>query len=301
MRRTKCVLIIGGSGFIGSQLALKLRDTYKVFATYKNHALHLPGISYLPFDVYDRNWIKRIVYNTEPDVIVYIAGNNGLEWCEKNARDADRIHTGGAASVSTVASILQPKFIYLSNAYVFDGKKGNYREDDTVLPWSALGKAKLGGENYIKGRSLNYLILRSSPVFGRSNGVNLSTLDHLRMKLSIGQKVEFSNTELHSYAPAHGLVDLLERLVDSGPRNKILHYGGLTKVTPYEFAVEFAKRFKFDPNLVQPIRLNQPEHLSGPTEDYSLNSTEVSRTLKIKPLLLEEGFDLLEKKVVAGP
>ena len=113
--------------------------------------------------------------------------------------------------------------------------------------------------------------------------------------------MELPTTELHSFAPIHGLVDFVARLVDSGPRNKILHYGGLTKLTYYDFAREFAKRFKFDPGLITPKRApGAKEESREATYDFSLNSSEIATTLKVQPLLLEEGFDLIEKKLIAG-
>jgi dTDP-4-dehydrorhamnose reductase len=199
--------------------------------------------------------------------------------------------------VSTVSDILQPRFIYLSNCYVFDGNKGNYHENDTVLPSTALGKAKVGGENFIRGKALNHIIVRASPLFGRGNGYNISFLDKLRMKLDRKERVELSSTELHSFAPMHGFIDFIKRLVDSGPRNKTLHYGGLTKATYVDFARVFARRFGYDENLIFEKQADNGLSQSQ-MSDYSLNSTYVAETLKVKPLLLEESLDLLDQQLI---
>lgn len=301
MANTKAVLIIGGSGFLGTHLALRLREGYKVFATYHKRPILIRGVTFLPFNVENRNWIKRVVYTARPDVIIYAAGSNSMEWAENFPREAERVHTGGAATTSAVLDILQHKFIYLSNCYTFDGTKGNYRETDAVLPSTSLGKAKLGGENFIRGKSLNHVIIRSSPVFGRGNGTNLSFLDRLRMSLDRGNRVELPKYELHSFAPVSGLVDLVERLVETGVKNKILHYGGLTKVSYYDFGKEFAQHFGYDPGLILPLRPDPKLKLvdSDDAHDYSLNSTQTTQLLKIKPFLLKEGLDLIEKQLVA--
>lgn len=303
MATAKAVLIVGGSGFVGTHLALRLRERFKVYATFHRHPIRMPGVTFIPMNVTNRNWVKRVVYTIRPEVVVYAAGSNGLEAAEEAGRDTDIIHTGGTATVSTSAELFQPRFIYLSNCYAFDGQKGNYREQDTILPSTTLGKAKVGGENFIRGKALNYAIVRSSPVFGRGNGHVLSFLDRLRLSLIRGQRIDLSEQELYSYAPVTGLVELIERLIDGGVRNKVVHYGGLTKISPLDFGRAFAERFGFDPLLVQPTQIVRRKSSRGMVaqlqlHDFSLNASFAKETLKIQPLLLEESFDLIEKQLV---
>jgi dTDP-4-dehydrorhamnose reductase len=234
-------------------------------------------------------------------VIIYAAGSNSMEWAEANPREADRTHTGGAATVANAFDIMQHKFIYLSNCYTFDGLKGNYHESDVLLPVAALGKSKVGGENFIRGKSLNYVILRSSPVYGRSNGLNLSLLDRIRMSLDRKQRIELPTEEIHSFAPVYGLIDLILRIIESGIRNKVLHYGGLTKVSHVDFGKAFARRFGYDPELVIPRPRSTPRQQQPASEDFardfSLNSSVAAELLRIKPYNLEEGFEVLDKQL----
>ncbi len=295
---TKSVLIIGGSGFVGTHLALRLREKHKVFATYFKRRVSVPGVTFVPFNMAQRDWVKRVVYMARPDVVIYAAGSNDVDWCEANPRETEWIHTGGAANVVGVTEMMQPKFIYLSNSYVFDGLKGNYREDDIILPSTALGKYKVSGENYVRGKSLNHVIVRSSPLFGRGNGYNRSFLDRLRMALDRKQRFEVDSRSLHSFAPVDNLVTLIDRVIDSGIRNKTLHHGGLTKLTLLEFAQAFARRFGYDQSLIIPKGDLEPSHHES--RDYSLNSTQIVESLQIKPLLLEQSLDLIEKKLVSG-
>ena len=300
MATTKAVLIIGGSGFIGTHLALKLRESHKVFATYLTKPMRIPGVTFIPLDVGNRNWVKRIVYSSRPDVVIYAAGSSNLDWAEAHARDAERVHTGGPATVSNVADILQPRFIYLSNCYVFDGNKGNYHEGDIVLPSYSLGKVKVGGENFIRGKAMNHIIIRSSPLLGCGNGRNISFLDHLRMKLIRNERIELPVSEFHSFAFITSFIDFVAKMVDSGPKNKTLHYGGLTKLTHYELARKFAKRFSYNEDLIFQSQHTKRGSIEAEIADYSLNSSWVAENLKIKPLLLEECFDLLEKELVSS-
>ena len=300
MAHVKSILIIGGSGFVGNHLAARLKDGYKVYTTYFRKPVTIPGVTSIPMDVENRNWVKRVVYTTQPNVVIYLAGSNDLQEAEKNARTCERLHADGPTTMAGSTDIMQPRFIYLSNSYVFDGSKGNYHEHDTILPGTVLGRMKSGGENAMKSKCLNYIILRSSPVFGRGNGMNLSFFDRLRMSLDRGNRIELSTDELHAFAPIDGLCDVIIRLIGSGVKNRVLHYGGLTKMNHFQFGQAFAKQFGYDPNLV--IARTASKNTDGaPLFDFSLNFTQCVDILKVKPFLLEEGFDLIQKNLIPQP
>jgi hypothetical protein len=66
---------------------------------------------------------------------------------------------------------------------------------------------------------------------------------------------------------------------------------------------QFAERFGYDPGLVIPGQsrrrtLSRIDDSEARVRDYSLNATQLVETLKVKPLLLEESFDLIEKELV---
>ena len=80
----------------------------------------------------------------------------------------------------------------------------------------------------------------------------------------------------------------------------MIHYGGITKVSEYELARNFAKEFGFNPDLVLQKKYAGQESAAvqqeGPMWDYSLNSTYAADALKITPYTLEEGFEVLREK-----
>jgi dTDP-4-dehydrorhamnose reductase len=209
----------------------------------------------------------------------------------------DNIHNRGAAAALSNTDLIAPRFILLSNNYVFDGNRGNYHEGDTLLPHTSLGKFKVSAENYLKSHSLNYLVIRSAPVYGRGNGQAVSFLDQLRKNLAMGRPVKVKNDELHNFAPIEGLVETVVTAMETGVKNKSLHYGGLTKCTHIEFAKAFARRFGYDPSLITANELGKANK-DGKLLDYSLNSTATLQQLKLNAFLMEQGFDLLEKKLV---
>jgi dTDP-4-dehydrorhamnose reductase len=296
---TKAVLILGGSGFIGTHLALRLRDYYKVFATYFTNKYSVPGTTYIPFSIENKLWIKRILHTIQPDAIIYLIGSNDLAWVDKKPRLAESLHSIGPGALVNPSELNQPQVIYISNPYVFDGTKGNYKELDIIMPNSVMGRVKIEGENLIKSKLFNYVIVRSSPLFGRGNGLGLTFFDRLRMALSTQQRHYALQQEIHSFAPVQGLTEAIHRIIELGIRNKTLNYGGITKVSHFEFARLFAKHFKLNPALVTPRKLGAISTFDqNLTLDFSLNSSATTELLKIKPLLLEESFDLINQNLI---
>jgi dTDP-4-dehydrorhamnose reductase len=310
MGSTKAILIVGGSGTIGTQLALELRDSHRVYATYLKNPMRIDGVTPLPLSLADRTWCKRITYTFHPEVIIYCAGSNDPDFAGRNERFAELAHSSGPASLLGTTDYGAPKFIYLSSSYVFDGGRGNYHEADVVLPSSSLGKYKVGGENYIRGKSVNYVIVRSGPIITQGNGYKRTFLDRLLQSLQRGERLTLPSNDLYSFTHIQTLRTLISRLVDAGVRNKIVHCTGLARISYYDFGRLFAERFGFDPSLITPsggivqgaaggYQGGKATLSAAPQNlDFSLNGSLAVEMLKLKPLLLEESFDLIEKDLV---
>ena len=65
----------------------------------------------------------------------------------------------GTCNIVKVCSDLKIKIIYFSTGYVYEGKRGNYKENEPVLPINNYAWSKLGGECAV-AMYKNSLILR---------------------------------------------------------------------------------------------------------------------------------------------
>ena len=52
----------------------------------------------------------------------------------------------GTANITKICKKYNLKLIYFSTGYVYEGKKGNYCENDPVKPFNNYGLSKLAGE-----------------------------------------------------------------------------------------------------------------------------------------------------------
>lgn len=284
---------------MGSHLALRMRNDYKVWTTHFRHAHQIKGVTDLPLGVGQIDWIRELVFSVQPELIIYAAGNHDPLWAEdiKNAKEMELVQVTGPTAVVASSQLLGSRMIYLSSAMVFDGSRGNYHEGDVVLPSTALGKAKVNGENAVKSRSLDYLILRSPPLLGRGPACNPSLLDRWSWTWNQNRPVELDHLVRHSYATIEPYCDWVLRCIEAPIKNKTLHFGGLSKLTEYELGCLVAEKLKVPKSLV--IRKpSQANASASAMTDYSLNFTQAVRNLEVKPLLLKQSLDLLQKHLL---
>ena len=78
---------------------------------------------------------------------------------DKNISESISLNIIGTSNLVNICSKLNIKVIYFSTSYVYPGDKGDYKEDDPVLPWNNYAWSKLGGECAVQMYK-NSLILR---------------------------------------------------------------------------------------------------------------------------------------------
>ena len=78
---------------------------------------------------------------------------------EKNINKSIDLNIIGTANVTKACSDQSIKLIYFSTSAVYPGTKGNYKEEDPLLPSNNYSWSKLGGESCVRMYK-NSLILR---------------------------------------------------------------------------------------------------------------------------------------------
>jgi dTDP-4-dehydrorhamnose reductase len=76
----------------------------------------------------------------------------------------------------------------------------------------------------------------------------------------------------------------------------IFHLAGATRVSRYEFAVEVAKTFGLDENLIHPTRMSDMKWIARRPRDSSLDTTKASNYLREKPYELRRALKVLKEE-----
>ena len=148
MHSKKKIVVTGGSGRFAKTLK-KIKCKY-IFIYPKKNQLNISNV----------NSIKKYLRKIKPQSVLHLAGlSRPMIQHEKNICKSINLNIIGTANLVNICSELKIKLIYFSTSYVYPGTKGNYNEQDGVLPWNNYGWSKLGGECAVQMYK-NSLILR---------------------------------------------------------------------------------------------------------------------------------------------
>lgn len=104
----KTILITGGSGFLGRNLALKLKNEYNVFLASRNNknnalASKLTGCPSLPLDVSNIESVRDVIREIKPNIIIHGAATKFVDLSEKYPMETIDINITGSQNIARVA------------------------------------------------------------------------------------------------------------------------------------------------------------------------------------------------------
>ncbi|MBW1902213.1 MAG: dTDP-4-dehydrorhamnose reductase [Deltaproteobacteria bacterium] len=157
------ILITGSTGMLGSECKNILGEEHEVVTPGKNE-----------MDIISWDGVIDNLQDVSPDVVLNCAAFTDVDACEKETFTVRKTNVEGPRNLAQCCARFECKLIHISSDYVFDGHKmvpQPYFEDDTPNPLSAYGVSKMESETAVRENSPNYIIIRSSWLYG-VNGRN---------------------------------------------------------------------------------------------------------------------------------
>src|ERR1043165_3919991 len=129
------ILITGANGFLGYYLTEKLlQKKYDVIATGKGESRlsfsHFDNFIYAEMDFTDPFSVHDVFEKHQPDVVVHAAAMSRPDECEQNQPLAYAVNVEATVGLLLNAEEQKSFFIFISTDFIFDGKKGMYKEED---------------------------------------------------------------------------------------------------------------------------------------------------------------------------
>ena len=210
MLKNHKIVVTGGTGRFAKSLK-KIKCKYKFVYPKKSN-----------LDITNLKSINKYLKKTKPQSVLHLAGlSRPMIEHDQTINKSINLNIVGTANLVNICSRLKIKLIYFSTSYVYPGKKGNYKEEDGVLPWNNYAWSKLGGECSVQMYK-NSLILR----------ISMTEKPFLH-------KYAYTNL-ISNYIFQEDLVEILPKIID---KKGIINVGG-QKQSVYEFAKKSNQKIK---------------------------------------------------------
>lgn len=162
------ILLLGKNGQLGWELQRSL--------VYLGELLALDRLGERGFcgDLSDLEGLRATIATFNPDVIINAAAYTAVDKAESEPALAELINTKAPQLLAQEALKINALLVHYSTDYVFDGDGSAFwTENETPAPINEYGKSKLAGEQAIQASGCQYLVFRTSWVYG-SKGNNFA-------------------------------------------------------------------------------------------------------------------------------
>lgn len=287
------MLITGGSGFVGSNLARFFAKRKSVFVSQlsANIApdLSSSGVNSVQLDVRDANAVFSVFEEKLPEIVIHAAGNKNVKYCENHPDEAYETNAIGTKNVARGCRNIGAKMIYISTDLVFSCTDGGYKETDSPQPTIVYGKTKLQGEQLAQQELDKVAICRSGGIYGKGSPL----LKWLSAQLQAGEVVECFTDVLNTPTYVENLAETIEVIAQQGLTG-IFHTVGQERVSRFQFFKSYASTFEFNPDLILPVEAGDRRTKMLLQPDASLSSEKTSAILGVNFNCVTEGFNRLK-------
>ncbi len=279
------LLITGGSGFVGQNLAEFFSRRWSVVTTSQQELTEQT----FPLDIRDAGAVLSTFERATPDVVIHAAGNKNLRFCEEHRDDAHQINAVGTQNVARACRAVGARMIYLSTDLVFDGSRGGYREDEQPRPASAYGISKLEGEKLAREELVDLAVCRSGGIYGKRSPL----LRWLSAELEAARTVECFADVFNSPTYVENLGEMIETIIEKKLAG-LFHTAGRERVSRFDFFGTCARTFDLNQELLKPVTAAELKEQLLLQTDSSLSVEATSNKLGIVFNSVAEGFTRLK-------
>ncbi|SEB73530.1 dTDP-4-dehydrorhamnose reductase [Tenacibaculum sp. MAR_2009_124] len=284
----KKVIVTGSNGLLGqSLLALLLdeKDAYEVvgFSRGKNRSGR-DDFQYVSIDLTDKKKLIKELNEIKPDVIINTAAMTQVDQCEEKKDECHILNVEVVESLIEFSNDNDVHIIHLSTDFIFDGKKGYYKETDIPNPVSYYGLSKLKAEDKLINSGVDHTILRTILVYGKVFDMSRSNIVlWVKESLEAGNLINVVNDQYRMPTYVKTLSEACKLAIDKR-KYGIYNISSTELLSVYDIAIQIAEAFNLNKGLISPIaskELNQRAQRPEKT-GFDLNKTKKELGIELR-------------------
>lgn len=205
------ILVIGGSGYIGTTLSVYLSLLGYRVIIYDIEPPILPiKLRYVRGNILNTEFLQNVLSSESVDYVVNLAAVSSVVESEKNKEYCYLVNVKGVASLLEALSNSAVKgLVYASSLAVYGQKDDAFVETDSLKPISTYGISKAKAEELIMETTLPYFILRFSNVAGSASHLSVgeSFFKHQTHLVPTAVRCAHTKTTLKIYGGNYDTLD----------------------------------------------------------------------------------------------
>jgi dTDP-4-dehydrorhamnose reductase len=260
----KLAWITGARGLIGSHLAAC--QTAPVWTVSR--------LTRADLDLTDADAVARRFRAESPALVIHCAANSSSVECEKAPAMARIQNVEVTARLAELCADTQ--FIFLSTDLVFDGRKGNYTEHDSVNPLGVYAETKVAAEQIVLANP-RHTVVRTSLNGGTSPTGNRGFDEQARNAWRAGQTLRLFIDEFRTPIDASVTARAIWELAQANATG-LFHVAGAERLSRFELGQQLAARWPELQPRIAPASLKEYDGAPRPP-DCSLNCAKAQARL----------------------
>lgn len=281
------ILITGGSGLLGSNIAKLATLKFDVYATYNKNEVSMEDIHFFQIDLTKKEQLVKIEL-IRPNFIIHCAALTTVDYCEGHPNEAYIQNVLVSVHIAEIARKIGAYLIHISTDSVFDGTTGDYKENDIPNPINIYGRTKLEAEQKISSIHSHSCIVRTN-IYGWNKRDKFSLAEWMLNKLTNNEELPALKDIYFSPILVNDLAEALFKLQEIKYAG-IIHIAGSEICSKLDFAYMIAEVFDLDKSLIKPVNIHELELKAPRGKNISLNVSKAERILKERLPKVKEGL-----------
>jgi len=185
-------------------------------------------------DITNLDSVRKILTRVKPDIVINCAAYTAVDKAEEEKEKAHAVNGLGTGNLAKICREIKARLIQISTDFVFDGKNNRpYVEEDETNPLGVYGASKLEGENLVRKALKDYIIIRTSWLYGIHGNNFVKTITRLAAERDeLGIVFDQAGTPTYTVDLSHAIFNLIT--AEPG----IYHFSNEGVCSWYDFAFE---------------------------------------------------------------
>ena len=289
------LLIIGGSGLVGSTLLQYASPNYSIHFTYNTNKITFDNINSTQINLLgNQKMIIDLIKEVQPDIVVNTAAHSSVDLCETDHSIADKLHVDITQDITQVCKDIDSKLVYISTDAVFQGElHKKYTELDQPNPINYYGKTKLQAEQITLNASSKNVVLRTAVIYGWHKKSRFTNwiIQTLKENHIVDPFIDQYNTPTLVDDLAKSLLSIFEKNISG-----MFHATGKSCLNRYEFALVLASTFGLDKKLIKSVTSKEKKQDAPRPISTCLDSRKLEKSIDFNFSNIQNGVSFIFNK-----